>query len=298
MRSRLRPTVGFLLMATACVGLHAQAAPTAPEFEVASVKVAPPGGPKDISGGPGTGDPERFTVVGMSLGYLIRRAYNIQAYQMSGSPDWMPAARFNVVAKVPPGTTSEQFRLMLQNLLAERAGLKVHWETKEMAGYTLVLAKGGPKLRESLPGTSADSDQRAVMPDDRPLFTVGANGFPLLAPGDEPLEVTVAWGKTAERAGHRTAQQIAETFSANLGCPVIDGTGLMGVYDYTLYFQLPFAAPRSVPGRSTPLPPAEADTGPNLFEAVQKQLGLKLEPRKAQVEILVIDHAERTPAAN
>jgi len=132
------------LLAFACVLSFAQTSP--PEhFEVASVKRLVQQGMGRYYGGPGSNDPERVTYESATLELLIREAYQLASYQLSG-PSWLRSEFYTVNAKEPPGTTLEQFRHMLANLLAERFGLVTHRVMKDLAGYEIVVAKGGPKL--------------------------------------------------------------------------------------------------------------------------------------------------------
>jgi uncharacterized protein (TIGR03435 family) len=139
-------------------------------FEAASVKVAPPATPGvdyRMRGGPGTEDPGQISYPLTTLYQLMLLAYNVSDDQISG-PSWIGVTHYSVVAKIPPNTSKDQFRLMLQNLLAERFHLTLHHETKEGAGYELVLAPKGPKMKPSPP----EGDDVAA-----------TNGFPYRAPG-------------------------------------------------------------------------------------------------------------------
>ena len=138
------------------VGLWAQA-PT--EFEAASIKPAAPMTPGrmmiGMRGGPGTPSPGQMTFNNVSLAQIMQRAYDVKSYQLSG-PDWMSSARFDISAKVPAGTTKAQSKVMLQNLLADRFKLVLHHSTKESSIYALLVAKGGPKLKESTKESTED----------------------------------------------------------------------------------------------------------------------------------------------
>jgi len=275
----MRTSVLLVLTATA---LYAQST----SFEVASLKRVDPGeierlaaaerSGQDISmrvgwrGGPGTNDPELFTAENVSLSRLITRAYDLKANQIT-PPEWMGIERYNLRAKLRPGVTEEQFRLMLQNLLAERVRLQVHWETKETPAFDLVVAKAGPKFKEA-----ATTPSPARFPE----------GYPGLPPGEETTGITQR-GRTVFRAHGEAMERIADLFSAYLRFPVKDATGLRGKYDFTLYWV-----------QNPNVLPPDADTGPTLSEALQDQLGLKLETTRGSLRILVIDHAEKIPTDN
>src|SRR5579862_5034964 len=149
----MRSTI-VLIMACG-IAFGQQSPPPNPQirFEVASVKPSPPPAAGrstnyHMNGGPGTPDPNRFACENFDLASLITLAYDIPSYRLS-APSWIRDAKFNIVANVPSGSTKEQFRLMLENLLAERFQVKTHWDTKEMQVYALVVAKSGSKLKES-----------------------------------------------------------------------------------------------------------------------------------------------------
>src|ERR1019366_4082456 len=158
--------------------LAAQAADSNVAFEAASVKPAGPFVPGEmggIRGGPGTDDPGRITAPRATLSDLLARAYDVWLDQISG-PAWLndrSAYGYRIDATLPPNATTEQFRLMLQNLLAERFHLRLHHETKTRPGYELVVASGGPKLKERVPVTSAASGKPSV----------DGSGFLRLPPG-------------------------------------------------------------------------------------------------------------------
>jgi uncharacterized protein (TIGR03435 family) len=117
--------------------------PSSQKFEVASVKIVTSGS-AGVRGGPGTSSPERITYLGIPLMRLITQAYGVQAFQVSG-PDWLWNERYEIIANLPPGTTKDDLKLMVQNLLAERFLLRLHLETKERPLYQLIVAKGGLK---------------------------------------------------------------------------------------------------------------------------------------------------------
>jgi uncharacterized protein (TIGR03435 family) len=296
----------------ACSAVFAQQA-AGPSFEVASVKPAPlPSGDRPIMvgsrGGPGTNDPGRATYNFVSLKMLLQSAYGVKPYQISG-PAWLDNERYDVVAKVPEGATKEQFALMLQNLLVERFGLKYHRETKELPLYELTVAKNGSKLKPAAPAAAGTPD--AGPPSGPP--PVGKDGFPQLPPGKPNMIMMGRPGQMRMAATMQAVDRIADVLGNQLGTPVVDKTGLTGNYDFTLEFALE-------PGKGIgpglppppPPPPGGGDGGPpravgfatdpsdapSLINAVQEQLGLKLEKKKGPLELLVIDRAEKTPTEN
>ncbi len=226
-------------------------------FEVASVKRASPPPGNGINSSTRL-DPGRLTCTNVTLKKLMIESYGVKDYQVSG-PDWLNSELYDITATLPPGTTGDDVRLMIQALLADRFKLAFHRDSKELPVYALVVAKGGSKLQE----------------------------------------VEFGRGSTSGSPGHLSATRIAirnltEFLSRQTGLPVLDMTGLTGFYNFTLNYT-PEAAP-SAPSPETAIP--ESAVGPSLFTAVQEQLGLKLEPRKAPVEILVVDRAEKVPTEN
>jgi len=287
---RLAPAA--IALAIVCAGAaFGQAVDAHPSFDVASVKPHDPASAArfSIQGGPGTSDPDRFTCRNCSLRSLLTAAYDIKEYQLF-SPAW--SERFDIVANVPDGTTKEQFRLMLQNLLTDRFRLTMHREKREV--YNLVAAKDGPKLTPSRRSSaSPDSDPSAAGPS----ATLGKDGFPVPPPG--VVTTTVSFnGDYRMNAIAAPVTKLVSTLSNLLGRPVSDGTGLTGEYDFRLAWWPDVAEPRRQQDGS-PVPSApDADSGPTLFGALQTQLGLRLEPMKGQVDVLVIDHAEKAPTGN
>jgi uncharacterized protein (TIGR03435 family) len=120
----------------------------------------------------------------MSLYNIVWIAFNLRSQQLV-APDWMNEPRFDITAKIPEGATREQFYLMFQNTLAERFGLKVHHDQKEVQGYELTVTKNGPKFKESGPEPPKD----AVPPVPQPP-SLGPDGFPLAIPGISGVSIT------------------------------------------------------------------------------------------------------------
>jgi len=280
-----------------CGLAHGQTADPALTFEVASIKPSPPpdGRPRavraiGVPGSPYGKDPGRFATENFSLSNLITMAYDIPYYRLS-APDLLVRSEFNVEAKMPVDTTKEQFQVMLQNLLAERFGLKVHWTSKQMDLYNLVVAKGGPKLKPAEPDPPpGDEDSRQAGPGGPPQLR--ADGYPIPPPGNQKW-MAIMRDKAVMRGHNETTAQMASAFSSQVGGPVNDATGLTGNYDYLLYWS-------TSTGRSlSAAAPATSDVeGPSLFDAVQEQLGLKLEAKKGPVQVLVVDHVANSPTQN
>jgi uncharacterized protein (TIGR03435 family) len=243
----------------------AQAQPR-PSFEVASIK---PGDPNSHQFGIGIRG-SLFIATNASLKMMIGFAYDVQDHQISGGPKWLDSDRFSIEAKPKAAIPfsmerMEPLKLMLQSLLEERFKLAFHRETRVEPVYELVVAKGGPRLKEnSAPG-----------PDGRVgLFGRGRGDLTATA---MPIAV------------------LAGTLSQRMGRSVIDKTGLSGKYDFTLVYTPDQSTPGGPDERDAPAAPDPA--GPSIFTALQEQLGLKLESAKGPVEILVIDRAEK-PDAN
>jgi uncharacterized protein (TIGR03435 family) len=194
----------------------------------------------------------------------------------------MQSTHFMVSAKVPEGTSREQFNLMMQNLLIERFKLTFHREKKEMQAYELVVAKGGPKMKES--AGPLDPDERPARMTER---KTDAEGFPVLPPGRVPMMMMIAGGHATARHVAETMEEFAVSLSMLVHKPVTDVTGLKGKYDFTLHWIAQGAGPST-----------GDDTGPTLFRALPEQLGLRLESKKSMVEVLVVDHVDKTPTEN
>lgn len=277
------------------VTVQAQTAQPTLRFEVASVRLAPPSDGRTparrSSGvpGPNNSDPGRFSAR-LDLLQLVLIAYDIPIYRLSEQRD-LYLERLDVEARMPVDTTREQFNVMLQNLLTDRLGLKVHWATQQIEMYALVVAKGGPKFKAAAPGSPQASDDSSKNggPD-----RIGANGFPIPPPGNAPWVGATPDGKMGMRGHNETTAELARAIGPRtLGAPLTDATGLTGKYDYTIFWSTTAtdAARRGAP--------ADDDAnGPSIFDAVQEQLGLKIEKRPGPVQMLVVDHVEKKPTEN
>jgi uncharacterized protein (TIGR03435 family) len=240
-----------------------------PVFEVTTVKLNKSGG----SGSHSSLDNGRFTASNILLKNLIQySAYGIPEPRIFGGPKWLNSERFDIEAKMDSSTADQlrtlnrdqrklQTRAMFQQLLADRFKLTVHWETRELPVYALVVAKSGPNLQES-----KESDGSANTSTSTGQLT--ARGLTMV---DIALTLT-------------------QELSRELGRVVIDKTGIAGRYDVTLKWTPDTgAAPTNSGTEGTTSP---SDSGPSIFTAIQEQLGLKLESTKGPVQVLVIDHIE------
>jgi uncharacterized protein (TIGR03435 family) len=257
-------------------------------FEAASVKPATP--PKGMIPMP-TRDPGRVRYPYINMKYLLMAAYDVKVFQISG-PAWLDTERFEIDATMAPDTKKEQSRVMLQNLLAERFKLVVHRESRDLPTYSLVVDKNGPKLKESVPPHALKSDDGSP-PVKSPMGPkIGADGFPVLAPRPPglPIAVMMMNGRARMDAQSNTMQQLAELLTTFLSRPVVDATGLQAKYDFTLTYW-----PEGIAGSGEG---TDAEPVPDIFGALQAQLGLKLEPKKGPVEMIVVDRGEKTPVRN
>ena len=160
---------------------------------------------------------------------------------------------------------------MLQTLLADRFKLTIHRETKKLPIYSLVVAKGGAKLHEAKPG------------DTYPTGIKGPNG--------RSASHMMRMGRGELTAQGIGMEEIAHLLTQQAGRTVVDNTALKGNYDFTLHWTPDQSAPAlSGPSGGGPDSTTSSESGPSIFTAIQEQLGLKLEPQKGPVEILVVDH--------
>jgi len=273
-----------------------------PQFEVASIKPNKSGDGRVMMGIQPGG---RLTATNVTLRLLIRNAYQLQDFQITGGPSWLAEDHFDIVAKAPEGeATGDPFRaaqtgqpsrgqLMIRSLLAERFKLVVHNETKEMPIYALIVARSDGKLGPQLKPSEVDC--AALMAAGRgrgPLPPPGPPGPS--GPGGPPPPCGIRIGMGNMGVGGSPMSQVANSLSIFAGRIVVDKTGLAGNYDFTLTWT-PDQLPQRPPGAPEPLVngvPIDPN-GPSLFTAVQEQLGLKLDSQRGPVTVLVIDRAER-----
>jgi uncharacterized protein (TIGR03435 family) len=258
--------------------------PPPTEFEVASVKPADPGGRGMIGFRPQAGG--RFTGTGMPMRLLLFQAFNVNNMDsIAGLPAWVDTERFDIVAKAPsegasaPAMDREVLGPMLRSLLSDRFKMTYHTEDRQVSAYS--LAAGKPKMKKADPA-SRTSCKNAPAPPGAP-------------PGSRVLTCqNVTMAQFAERLQNMTQE---------LNWPVADATGLEGTWDFTLTFSMNFGMPmRMGGGDAGPANAAPAASDPNggltLFEAMEKQLGLKLEKQKRTMPVIVVDHLEQKPTEN
>jgi len=281
-------------------------------------------------------NPGRVEFLYVDLKTLVSIAYKLKPYQVSG-PDWMANQRFDIVATFPAGATRADIPQMLQALLKERLKLEAHMESKEHPVLALVVGKGGPKLTESEQAPAPLDENAPLKPGemqtdspDGPIRTtmdmkngsgsvnMGAKGtlkfsMDLPTSGGTPDVSTMALhldGKQMTMAGFvEILAQFSTQLGGGAGRQIVDMTGLKGHYAVSL--SIPFSdliAMARAQGMDVPNLPASgvpsgtaaaSDPSGNgsMFTSVQA-LGLKLEPRKAVVDQIVVDHAEKTPTEN
>ena len=243
-------------------------------FDVASVREIqqPPDNPSWQMGLISQPRSSQFQANGITPKAFIQSAYGFGAYEISGAPAWMDNSFWVVMAKSDHSVDDQLAKLnddqaklekqhMMQALLADRFKLKAHWETKQASVYALIIAKGGSRLKP----TQIETADPGI-----PGSTVKTKGADIQSRDDlHGHEMTVR---------HISAIGIAALLSAMLRANVQDKTGLTDRYDFTLQYSYQSSDP---------------DSFPTITTAVQEQLGLKLEPSKGPVPVLVIDHIER-----
>ena len=284
MARHLAAPVAATLVAATLVTPAAQT-DTRPAFAVATIKYNRSGdAAQSMRLQPGG----RIVVTNQPLRRLIIFAYGLQSQQLVGGPSWLDSDRFDIVAQAegnisptPPGGLPGPAQLMMQRLLAERFGLVVHAESREMPVYALTVARSdgrlGPRIKP------ADRDCLALM-------TQAPGGVPVQAPrlpDGRPGCGIMRDGTGKVMAGGTTMTMLAiSMLTGPAGRLVIDRTALTGAYDFDLEFAAdpaPGAAP--APTTSAPTP----GDRPSLFTALEEQLGLKLEATRAPIDVLVID---------
>jgi uncharacterized protein (TIGR03435 family) len=224
--------------------------------------------------------PGGYRAVNAPLRLLIRDAYALQGFQLVGGPSWLDSERFDILAKAEGNPTPDQERLMLRTLLAERFALSVHAETRELPLYAMVMTRAdgrpGPRLRR----TGADCSEAPVWQ---------GTGPPPSRDPDSPCSAAGPGSGGGMRFRGVTLEAFAKFLATPAQRPVIDRTGLTGLFDIELELTAELGPP--------PPPPGEADRvdrsfAPSIFTALQEQLGLKLDSRRGPIDVIVIDRVE------
>jgi uncharacterized protein (TIGR03435 family) len=247
----------------------------APMFEVASIR---PNTTGTTSGGSSPSGQVAFN--NQTIRDLISRAYEVPFERVEGGPDWLIRDRFDFIAKAPAETPAPQRTLMLRSFLAERLKLVVRQEPRDMPAFAMVIARADRRLGPQLRPSSVDCD---VVRASR-----GGGAAPPTPPGERP----VCGGTTRPgfiTAGAVTMAEAADRFLRAAGRPVIDRTGLTGRYDFDIKF-----TPDEILKRADRSGPIE---GPTFAQALQEQLGLRLDPIRAPVTFIVVQSIER-PSEN
>jgi uncharacterized protein (TIGR03435 family) len=246
--------------------LPPMAANANPSFEVATIKPSKPDDQRKAFIVQG----RRFKIINQPLVQILCFSYDVQAKQLIDLPPWAETDKYDIDAE-PDGEgapSSKQWKSMLQKLVAERFKLTFHRDKRELSVYVLSVAKGGPKL------TKSEGDP---------------NGLPGLFFRGKLGDLGVRNANMADFTGLMQ--------SAVLDRPVIDQTELTGRYDFTLVWT---PDDSQFGGMGVKVPPPAADDGkapPNLYTAIQEQIGLKLDATKAPADVMVVDHVEK-PSEN
>ena len=233
------------------------------EFDVASLKPVVLDGADTYTANLGTFRNGVITQTNTTLAECIRFAYDITSDDLLSGPDWIKnkGVRFDILAKTAPETPRSQALLMLRTLLEERFKLEIHREQGVISYYALTAPNGTHKLPHA----------------QKP-----------------PAAGATIHGLGRIHNNHMTMLLLATLISRFTRTPVLDETAIAGAFEVKLEWARDNSLPLAAPNGST----AEPADGPSITEAVQKQLGLKLEKRKGPVDVLIVDHAEKTPLAN
>jgi len=263
------------------------------EFEVASVRPAAPNQGKGAQTPAAAQlDPSRIRLTYLTLQDYIVRAYGVKGYQVIG-PDWLTTERFDISATLPAGATAAEVPAMLQSLLEDRFGLKVHRSQKEFAVYVLRRSKRPFTLTEVEP-RSPDSNVTGVVPRPGNGVALGLARGALFTLTDNKLE-----GKGM------SMEMFANTLTPFIGLPTVDDTDLRGFYDFQFdlvpedyrSMMMRAAAARGVSYPPQVLAELESASNGSFFNALDK-VGLKLEKDKAPFEVINVDEVKKTPSEN
>jgi uncharacterized protein (TIGR03435 family) len=232
-------------------------------FDVASVRIDKAGsaGGEGQAGESITSTPGSLIMHNVTLRSCVKWAYGVRDFQLSGGPDWIAAERYDISAKAATKADDAELRKMLRTLLAERFQLVLREERKQVPVYALIVLKTKPALKQSRDGGPAS-----------------------MRPGDGALEFrNTSMAELAERLASRPL---------SVDRPVVDKTGLTGGFDFSLKFA------DNAEHLKGALEDVDRGTGPSIFSVIQAQLGLKLEAQKAELPVVVVEHAVENPGEN
>ena len=251
-----------------CCGITSAQVSTPQRFDAASIRHSASDDDTFMKAHPGG----RLELSHMNLKELTALAYRLQPFQVSGGPAWVNTEYFNVKTEASRTPSEDQLFLMLQALLAERFSLTAHFETAEQPVYILVAARSG---RTRSPGLQVTTEGSCVRADPA-------------APPDANACGSVGLGVNHLEAHEVSMARFSEALSRAVERKVIDRTGMTEEFNISL---------RWLPDEHHAIPSSDAITlppdTPSIFTALQEQLGLKLQPGKAAIDLLVIDHAQR-----
>lgn len=265
-----------------------QPAETPPKFEAADVHLSPPSKSLFVAVRNGPVHDGRYDVKTATMANLVSIAYGVTVDKVVGGPNWLELDRFDISAKVPPGTTPDSQKLMMQALLAERFKLVVHPDKRPLPAWALVAGKK-PLLKEATgteePGCKVNASSRV-----EGGLTIRM-GEAVAAAQGLPATLNLGPGGTIQYAcRNMSMSNFAERLRAMAGQlgpnPILDETGLKGNWDFEIRWTYLVSPAMNAGERITPA------------DAVEKQLGLKLEERQVPTPVIVVDSVNRTPGAN
>jgi len=312
-------------------GLFAQTSPR-PAFDAASVKLSAP-----LEAGGGRGGPlragiridsGRINIATMPLFEVIAGAYRLKEYQLTG-PDWMKSVMVDIVATLPAGASEDEIPEMLQSLLAERFGLKIHHEDKEHPEYALVVAKAGPRMKEAVEDTEHPAAKVDPKAPDFGMMSRMSNsqmsGDPMSGmtisglPQGGTMKITFGGAGLHIASSSATMKTLCEDLTQFMDRPVMDKTGLTKHYEVAIDVSMEdmrtMMSKQGFAGGGMPPPGGFGGGGGGGFAALAagggdsepagasilaslQLLGLKLEAQKAQIDSVVVDHLEKAPIEN
>jgi uncharacterized protein (TIGR03435 family) len=300
------------------------------QFEVATIKPAPPMNPAAIAAGKMhvgmSVDGSRVDIGFVALPDLIQAAYKVKQHQVV-APDWAKSQRFDILAKMPEGSNKDQVPEMLQSLLADRFGLTFHKEPREQSVFALVVAKGGHKMKEAPKQEKQEKKEEPAepKPDPKGTNTINFGGGSIKQSGNSmvvtskemsgQMKMTMVEGKMHMEADRMKMEPFADMLTRFVGKPVVDMTELKGEYEAAIdismaeLMNIARAQGMMAPGMMGGGAPAGGDagrpadaasdptSGGSIFTSIQA-LGLKLENRKTPFDTIIVDKLSKEPTEN